>query len=115
MQKLVIFLLIFLVCGCSGKHCIKLGGSIPGDYAGGENIPIDTEYCWDFGESKAAGVDVLKSDSGERLYAITNADVDKINALIEGKQDAIAAKAVSETETPLAKIKRLMAIIRAKK
>ena len=100
----VLIVVMFVLSGCSGYQCLKIGGG----YMGAE---AEIEYCWNIEKSKAAGVPVLSNSEKGDLYAMPEKDILDINKMLG---TGAGIKALSITETPIAKLKRLLAEWRAK-
>ena len=96
--KLIIIFCIALFGGCSGHHCIKIGGI----YEGAE---AEIEYCWNLEKSKAAGVPVLEGGKKGDLYAIPEKDILGINKMLEKNIDK---KYIGIPETAIITLKRLL-------
>lgn len=80
-MKFVIALLLcmFMLLGCAGQHCIKIGGNYDG-------IDGTIEYCYDAKESQKIGRPILKSETGQRLLSLSCNDAKKLNLLLPKKK-----------------------------
>lgn len=98
---LSLLLISVLLFGCgSGKHCIKIGGN----YQGAEG---EIEYCFDVEKSEEVGRPVLRDAAGQKFFALTKADVKKLNTLLETKKKK-KGKAKSINPPPQKNIERLL-------
>ncbi len=77
MKNIIVFLyvtlLAYLLVGCSGRHCLAIGGEKDG-------ISGNIEYCYDFEETKQSGVPSFKKDDGKNIYGFS---LDQIEAIKE--------------------------------
>lgn len=70
--------------GCSGKHCVKIGGEYQG-------INGDLEYCFDNEKSKEVGVPVAKSESGDS-FLLSREQVEKLGNVKDDENKKIGLK-----------------------
>jgi len=63
-NSMIILICVLILAGCSGKQCIKVGGSYDG-------IDGNVEYCWDGTASDKAGVPVLKDSKGSESLILS--------------------------------------------
>jgi hypothetical protein len=88
---------MFILLGCNGQHCIKIGGNYDG-------IEGNIEYCFDQKESKEAGRPILISETGRKLLAITESDAAKINKLTEKNMTKSSVLKASISKPPFGKL-----------
>jgi len=80
-HHVLVLLLVLLVFGCAGNHCISVGG----EYKGVEGA---LQYCFDKADSEKKGIPVLSEKSPEgtkKMYALDSDQVKKINSLMDEK------------------------------
>src|SRR3972149_4067124 len=74
-----IFALTWLLTGCGGRQCIRVGGEYM--ESGGS-----VEYCWDAEESKNSGLPAFSGAAGEgKNYLIPEEDIEEAVKMIEEK------------------------------
>jgi len=80
-----ILILILFATGCSGRQCLKVGGSYDG-------ISGNIEYCYDSKASSQVGVPALVDSQGKTSYLLGEQEIEKLvagdknNEKIEGKR-----------------------------
>jgi len=103
MRFFLIFLIslsLFSFVGCTGRHCIKIGGTY-------EGIDGNLEYCWDEAKSADAGVPVLSGDSGT-LFGFLDKDINDLLLMIAtdtATEETKAKEVVSPAKRLFKKIK----------
>lgn len=83
-MKTIIILAIALV-GCTGQHCIKVGG----DYQGGTG---SIEYCYNAPQSSETGLPVLDSATGEKSVLVPKSELEKLVTAAEKQSKEISSK-----------------------
>lgn len=87
--SIVVIVMCLFLFGCSGKHCIKVGGSY-------EGIQGDLEYCFDYVKSQEAQHPVYSNEK-DSVVLISESNAQKINYLIE-KQELKNSESVNENK-----------------
>ncbi len=73
----IVLVLSLIFVGCSGKHCVKIGG----DY---EGIQGNIEYCFDAGQSTSEGRPILvNKDTGDKLFGFSEGDLAGIIKILD--------------------------------
>lgn len=81
-----------VLAGCSGQHCIKIGGGYT--YDDGQKIDGNLEYCYDQRESEKNKTPVVKDANGKKYMLLSEDDARKI---LETKAAASASQPASES------------------
>lgn len=79
---------LIAISGCSGRQCLKVGGSYDG-------ISGNIEYCFDQDASTKEGVPAFSDIGGNKLYIITSGQLDDIKNKInsENKEEKVIPRA----------------------
>lgn len=78
MKKIIAIVAILGLVGCSGQHCVTVGGTYDG-------VTGDVSYCYSADKTAEAGVPVLESEKGE-AYLFDFGQVNEIADLLQGMQ-----------------------------
>ena len=76
---IIICVLVFTFVGCTGQHCIKVGGNY-------EGVQGELEYCFDAGKTQEIGSPVTASSQGKEYIGITEQEAKKIMEALEPEQ-----------------------------
>jgi hypothetical protein len=101
---LTLSILILSICiiGCTGQHCIKVGGSYQG-------VDGNFEYCWNSEKSNELQKPVLTGSDGKNIIGITEEDAAKIIKIAE---DSFEAKGATKEVVRKPPFKALIEILK---
>lgn len=102
MKILVTLCILGLVFGgCSGMHCIKVGGTYGG-------VTGDLEYCYNAGKSSEVGTPVFENKEGSELIAVPKKELEEVADQLENKAGADVKTSSALTDHPYKRIKRIL-------
>ena len=99
MKNIIVILSIFLIAGCAGGKCIKVGGT----YEGAEG---NIEYCWDQASSEKEGTAVTVDKDGKKLFGFGEDDLKKLLEKLKGKEETAKAEEVLSLYQQLVRVAR---------
>lgn len=99
---IIVAVLIVLICGCGGQHCIKVGGEYKG-------ITGNVGYCFNAKETANSGVPTFiekdeSEDKGKTIFGFGMDQVEKIKNMLKDKLGIKAVEKHHKQEHPVREI-----------